>query len=98
MTCFGSSKDHEDDEPKEGEGFSKLSYDSDDDREPEDPKYKPNFNEPAKYSPQITRVKKKGRFPTDIPCLILFVAYCIGMVGIAAIAFYFGTPSKLYCK
>ena len=95
---FCHSGSNEDDEPKEGESFSKLDYNSDDDREPEDAKYKPNFNEATKYNPQITRVKKKGRFPTDIPCLILFVLYCLGMIAIAVIAFKYGTPSKLYCK
>lgn len=96
-SCFGSHS-NDDDEPKEGESFSKLDYNSDDDREPEDPKFKPNFNEQVKYNPQITRVKKKGRWPTDIPCLILFVLYCLGMFAVAIIAWRFGTPSKLYCK
>ncbi|KAF0978966.1 hypothetical protein FDP41_002036 [Naegleria fowleri] len=94
-SCFGSHS-NDDDEPKEGESFSKLDYNSDDDREPEDPKFKPNFNEQVKYNPQITRVKKKGRWPTDIPCLILFVLYCLGMFAVAIIAWRFGTPSKLY--
>lgn len=37
----------------------------------------------------------KKRCPTDIPCLVLFIVFWIGMIGIAVIGFVFGNPQQM---
>ncbi|KAL9654484.1 hypothetical protein ABK040_010504 [Willaertia magna] len=99
MGCFNNDKEQEqqeNNEPQNGETYSKLKYDSDDEREEEDKNFKIDFTEPVTNANQLTRVKRKRKCPTDLPCLILFLIYCCGMIGVAIVAFYFGKPSILY--
>jgi hypothetical protein len=77
-------------------------YNSDEDKVEEDGRggacgYKTGIHEAEQtnHNQQLTRVKKK-RWPTDVPCLVLFVAFCIGMVALGIASFVIGSPSRLY--
>jgi hypothetical protein len=51
--------------------------------------------EQDKHNDQLTRVRKK-RWPTDVPCLVLFIAFCVGMVVVGIASFVLGSPTRLY--
>jgi hypothetical protein len=72
-----------------------IEYDSDNEKESEDPKFHPNFKEnPTDEGHR--RIKKKGRRPTDFCCTILLVLYVVGMIAVAVIAWIEGNPYLLY--
>src|SRR5690606_34861672 len=76
-------------------GHKKLDddgYNSDDEKGPQDPKAgRPNFEvekgKTISYDSQYTRVRKVGRRPTDILCLIVFPLFVVLMVGIGVYGF-----------
>jgi choline transporter-like protein 2/4/5 len=78
------------------------NYYSDEDKHPEDGKIGPcgystgiHEGKITHQNHQLTRVRKK-RWPTDVPCLILFILFCIGMVVVGVGSFVLGNPSRLY--
>ncbi|KAL0488487.1 choline transporter-like protein [Acrasis kona] len=77
-------------------------YDSDDGKPEEDAVNGPcgydtgiHRKEQSGVNHQLTRVKKK-RWPTDIPCCVLFVLFVVGMIALGVASFVIGNPTKLY--
>lgn len=77
-----------------------YEYCSDDEKIPEDGRggfcgYQTGLHKQQdKHNPQLTRVRKK-RWPTDVPCLILFVLFCVGMFVVGIGSFAVGSPTRL---
>jgi hypothetical protein len=46
------------------------------------------------FNPHLARVKRKGRLPTDVPCLLLFIFFLFVMFGIAIYSFVTGDPQR----
>lgn len=91
---------------KTGDSREKVEeYNSDEEHGAFDPKARPNFTKAEttdhvhysmQYNSNFTRVRKYGRWPTDLQCTILFFLYIIIMLAIAGYGFAYGYPEKLY--
>lgn len=55
----------------------------------------PNFEEKLVYNDAHCRVRSSGRKPTDILCLLIFLAFWAGMVYISYVAYNTGVPARL---